>query len=195
MKLIKTFMVFLFVSALAVTGFSQKTVPNIDVKTLEGKSVNIQDYTNTGKITVLSFWATWCSPCKKELNAISDVYEQWQDDYDMQLVAVTIDNSRAVRKVKPMVNGFSWDYIVLSDQNEDLKKAMNFQTVPQTFLLDQEGNIVYSHSGYSPGDENELEEKIAELARNAAIEEEASKQVKKKEKEEKKEEKKKNKKG
>lgn len=164
MKLIKTFMTFLFVSAVAVTGFSQKTVPSIDVKTLEGKSVNIQDYTNTGKITVLSFWATWCSPCKKELNAISDVYEQWQEDYDMQLVAVTIDNSRAVRKVKPMVDGFSWEYVILSDQNEDLKKAMNFQTVPQTFLLDQEGNIVYSHSGYSPGDENELEDKIAALA-------------------------------
>lgn len=164
MKFIKTFIVFLFVSATTVTGFSQKTIPSIDVKTLDGKAVNIQDYTNTGKITVLSFWATWCSPCKKELNAISDVYDQWQEDYDMQLVAVTIDNSRAVRKVKPMVDGFSWDYIVLSDVNEDLKKALNFQTVPQTFLIDQEGNIVYAHSGYSPGDENGLEEKIAELA-------------------------------
>lgn len=171
MKLIKTFVIFLFVSAIAVSASAQKIVPEIDVKTLEGKSVNIQEYTNNGKITVLSFWATWCSPCKKELNAISDVYEQWQEDYDMQLVAVTIDNSRALRKVKPMVDGFSWDYIVLSDVNEDLKKALNFQTVPQTFLIDQEGNIVYSHSGYSPGDENELEEKIAELAAAEEVEE------------------------
>lgn len=164
MKLIKTFVIFLFVSAIAVSASAQKTVPEIDVKTLDGKSVNIQDYTNNGKITVLSFWATWCSPCKKELNAISDVYDQWQEDYDVELVAVTIDNSRNLRKVQPMVDGFSWDYTILSDVNEDLKKALNFQTVPQTFLIDQEGNIVYSHSGYSPGDENELEEKIAELA-------------------------------
>lgn len=186
MKFIKTLIVFLFVSATAVTGFSQKTIPSIDVKTLDGKAVNIQDYTNTGKITVLSFWATWCSPCKKELNAISDVYDQWQEDYDMQLVAVTIDNSRAVRKVKPMVDGFSWDYIVLSDVNEDLKKALNFQTVPQTFLIDQEGNIVYAHSGYSPGDENGLEEKIAELAAanegGKELEEEPKKEKKKKKK-------------
>jgi len=168
MNLVKTFVTFLFVSVIAVTGFSQKTMPDVDVKTLDGKSVSIQDYTNNGKITVVSFWATWCSPCKKELNAIADVYEDWQDEYDMQLVAVTIDNSRAVRKVKPMVDGFSWDYIVLSDVNEDLKKALNFQTVPQTYLIDQQGNIVYSHSGYSPGDENELEDKIAELAKDNA---------------------------
>lgn len=173
MKLIKTFVIFLFVSAIVVSASAQKIVPEIDVKTLEGQSVNIQDYTNKGQITVLSFWATWCAPCKKELNAISDVYEQWQEDYDVQLVAVTIDDSRALRKVKPMVDGFSWDYIVLSDANEDLKKALNFQTVPQTFLIDQEGNIVYSHSGYSPGDENELEEKIAELATPAVEEVEA----------------------
>ncbi|MGK0388571.1 MAG: cytochrome c biogenesis protein CcmG/thiol:disulfide interchange protein DsbE [Maribacter sp.] len=173
MKLIKTFVIFLFVSAIAVSTSAQKIVPEIDVKTLQGQSVNIQDYTNKGQITVLSFWATWCAPCKKELNAISDVYEQWQEDYDVQLVAVTIDDSRALRKVKPMVDGFSWDYIVLSDANEDLKKALNFQTVPQTFLIDQEGNIVYSHSGYSPGDENELEEKIAELATPAVEEVEA----------------------
>ena len=167
MKLMKTFVVFLFVSAIAVTGFAQiteKSVPEVSVKTLDGKTVIIEDYTNTGKITVLSFWATWCSPCKKELNAIADVYEQWQADYDMELVAVTIDDSRAVRKVKPMVDGFSWDFVVLSDENESLKKALNFQTVPQTFLIDQAGNIVYSHSGYSPGDEYELEKKIAELA-------------------------------
>ena len=164
MKLIKTFVIFLFVSAIAVSASAQKTVPEVNVKTLEGQSVNIQDYTNDGKITVISFWATWCAPCKKELNAISDVYDQWQEDYDMQLVAVSIDNARALRKIKPMVDGYSWDYIVLSDANEELKKALNFQTVPQTFLIDQEGNIVYSHSGYSPGDENELEEKIAELA-------------------------------
>ncbi len=150
---------------LTTTIFAQRTVPAIDVKTLSGKSVNIQDYTNDGKLTILSFWATWCSPCKKELNTIADYYEEWQDEYDVQLVAVTIDNARALRKVKPMVDNFGWDYIILSDQNEDLKKAMNFQTVPQTFVIDQDGKIVYTHSGYKPGDEAELEEVLKEHSR------------------------------
>ena len=138
-------------------------VPSVDIKTLEGKTVNIQDYTGKGKITVLSFWATWCSPCKRELDSISDIYEDWQKDYNMELVAVTIDDARSMAKVPALVETKGWEYTVLSDTKQALLQALNFQTVPQTFLVDQEGNIVYSHSGYSPGDELELEEKMAEL--------------------------------
>ena len=63
-----------------------------------------------------------------------------------------------------MVETKGWEYTILSDANEDLKRALNFQTVPMTFLLDQEGKIVYTHSGYNPGDEFELEDKIKELS-------------------------------
>ena len=136
------------------------TLPSIDVKTLEGKTVNIQDYVGKGKVTVISFWATWCSPCKRELDAIADIYPDWQDDYDVELIAVTIDDARGVAKVPAMVTSKGWDYTVLSDSKQELQRALNFQTVPQTFLLNAEGEIIYSHSGYSPGDEFELEDKI-----------------------------------
>lgn len=141
-----------------------KTLPDVSIKNLDGKSVNIQDFAKNGKITVMSFWATWCHPCKRELDAIADLYPDWQEDYDMELVAVTIDDTRSMRKVKPMVETKGWEYIVLSDANEDLKRALNFQTVPMTLLLDQNGNIVYEHNSYSPGDEDELEDKIKALA-------------------------------
>lgn len=137
-----------------------KEVPAVDIKTLDGKTVNIQDYTQQGKITVLSFWATWCSPCKKELDAIADLYPDWQEAYDMQLIAVTIDTRRALAKVAPMVASKNWDYTVLSDVNQQLMNALNFQAVPQTFLVDKEGKIVYSHTGYIAGDEYELEKYI-----------------------------------
>ena len=149
---------------LSTTLFAQRDVPNINVKTLDGKTVNIQDFANNGKITVLSFWATWCSPCKKELDAIADIDPDWVEEYDMELVAVTIDTQRALAKVPGMVNTKGWEYTVLSDANQELQKALNFQTVPQTFIIDQNGVIVYSHSGYVPGDEYELEDKIKELA-------------------------------
>lgn len=182
MKFVSSLLVFCFVALFSITAFAQKTVPEIDVKTLEGKSVNIQDYIEEGKITVLSFWATWCSPCKKELNTINDYYSEWQEKYNMNLLAITIDNTRAIRKVKPMVDNFGWEYTVLSDVNEDLKKAMNFQTVPQTFVVDQNGEIVYSHSGYTPGDEIELEEVIAGLVDGGEEKEEKPKKKKKKKK-------------
>ncbi len=143
---------------------AQKTLPDVNVKTLDGKEVNIQEYGKNGKLTVLSFWATWCSPCKRELDNIADLYEDWQEDYNAELVAVTIDDARSLPKARTMVNSKGWEYIILSDTNKDLMRALNFQNVPFTFVVDQDGNIVYEHSGYAPGDEEELEDKLKELS-------------------------------
>jgi cytochrome c biogenesis protein CcmG, thiol:disulfide interchange protein DsbE len=149
---------------LAFSAFSQSPFPAAEVKTLDGKAVNLQDYARSGKITVFSVWATWCSPCKRELDAIADLYPTWQKEYDAQLVAVTIDTQRALAQVKPMVETKGWEYIILSDVNNVLRNSLGFQAIPQTFLVDQNGNIVYSHNGYNPGDEYELEGKIKALA-------------------------------
>lgn len=143
---------------------AQKSAPSVSLKTLEGKSVALQDYLGSGKITVLNFWATWCSPCKKELDAIAEVYADWQEKYGVQVLAITIDTQRDLPKVKPMVATKGWEYTVLSDGAGNLRNALNFQSIPQMYLLDQAGNIVYEHTGYLPGDELELEKKIAALA-------------------------------
>ncbi len=156
---------FFLAFALSTSLTAQNSLPSVQVKTLAGEQVDIQDYAKNGKITVLSFWATWCSPCKRELDAIAEVYEDWQEEYNMELLAITIDNARALPKVNSIVGTKGWDYTILSDVKEDLKRALNFQTVPMTFLVDQEGNIVYTHTGYNPGDEYELEDEIKKLAK------------------------------
>lgn len=148
----------------AITLNAQDILPDVNIKTLDGETVNLQDYGSNEKITIISFWATWCSPCKKELDAIADMYEGWQEDYDVELLAITIDTQRALAKVPGMVESKGWDYTVLSDANQDLQKALNFQTVPYTLVVDKEGKIVYTHSGYLPGDEYELEDKLKEIA-------------------------------
>jgi len=163
MKLFQ-FFAFLLLFCFTQTINAQKSLPDVAIKTLEGKTVNMQDYAKNGKITILSFWATWCSPCKKELDAISEVYEEWQEEYDVELIAITVDTRRALAKVKPMVETKGWEFEILSDVNQELQQALNFQVVPQTFVLDKEGNIVYDHSGYVPGDEFELEDKVKALA-------------------------------
>ena len=164
MKLQKIFALFLFLG-LGFSLMAQKAVPSAEIKTLDGKTVNLQDYAKNGKITVISLWATWCSPCKKELDAIAEIYPDWQEEYDMELVAITIDTQRALAKVKPMVQSKGWEYIILSDANNVLRNSLQFQSIPQTYLIDQEGNIVYTHTGYVPGDEYELEDKIKALAK------------------------------
>lgn len=161
------FSMLLMVVSFSLIGQSAaKSVPSLKLKTLDGKPVDLQDYTKKGKIVVVSFWATWCSPCKKELDAIaSDYYEEWQKKYNVELLAITIDDARALPKVKPLVAQKKWKYTVLSDLNNASKQTLNVNSVPHTFLIDKKGNIVYSHSGYAVGDEEELEKKIKALAK------------------------------
>ncbi len=147
------------------SAFSQSSLPSVNLKTLEGKPVNIQDYTKTGKVTIISFWATWCTPCKKELDAIAKDYKRWTEDYNVELVAVTIDDQRALPRVKPLVSQKRWEYTILSDVKQEFQQAMSVQTIPHTYVVDKNGKIVYSHNGYLPGDEKKLEEKLKELAK------------------------------
>lgn len=142
---------------------AQNTIPDLQVKDLNGKSVNFKNYIEDGKITVLTFWASWCSPCKKELDNIAFLYPDWQEDYDLKLLAVTIDASQDLNKARSIVNSKAWDYEILADPNQELMRKMNFQAIPQTFLINQKGEIVYSHSGYVDGDEDVLEDEIKKL--------------------------------
>lgn len=141
----------------------EKTLPDLTLTDMNGKQVNVADLGKTGKITVLDFWATWCVPCKKELNNINDLYDDWKKKYNVAVVAVSIDDSRSSTKVKPYAEGQRWTYDVLLDVNQDLKRQLNIQSVPFTVLIDQNGKIVYTHSGYTEGDENILEDAIAAL--------------------------------
>lgn len=164
MKMLKT-AILLVLPLLILSSFTSpdKKMPSVDLKNLDGKVVNSSEFINNNKVTIVSFWATWCTPCKKELDIYHDLYEDWVEAYDVEFVAITIDNARALAKVKPLVAQKGWEFTVLSDVNEDLKKQMNFIYVPQTYILDKEGNIVFDHSGFAPGDEYEMEEILEEL--------------------------------
>ena len=137
-----------------------KTLPSVNVKTLEGQSINVQELGTTGHITVVSFWATWCSPCKKELDAVKDYYDEWKEKYGLEVIAVSVDDARTAAKIPAMVQEKGWTYRILVDSNKDFQNASNIVSVPYTFILDEKGNIVFEHSGYTPGDELELEEQF-----------------------------------
>ena len=141
----------------------EKTLPSITLLDMNGKKVNVAEYGKSGKITILSFWATWCIPCKKELANMAELQEDWAKKYNTQIVAVSIDDSRNTTKVKPYVDGQRWEYEVLLDVNQDLKRNLNIPSVPFTILVDSEGKIVYTHSGYTDGDEYVLEEQIQKI--------------------------------
>ncbi|MGB0885079.1 MAG: TlpA family protein disulfide reductase [Chitinophagales bacterium] len=165
-KILLSLAVFTLVFTMSLSAQTKgQKLPGIKIKDLSGKSVDISKYSENGKMTVISFWATWCLPCKKELNNISELYEEWVEDYNVEVVAISIDDSRNASKVTSYINGQGWEFDVLLDANSDLKRALNFQTVPYTLLVDAKGEIVYRHTGYVEGDEYILEDEIIKFGK------------------------------
>jgi len=147
--------------ALATTAWAQ--LPSVTLKTLDGKSVNTSELSNNGKPFIIDFFATWCKPCNRELDAISEVYPDWQQETGVKIFAVSIDQAQNINKVKPLVENHGWEYDVLLDPNSDFKRALGIQMIPYVLICDGQGRIVYKHNGYTDGAEKELIEKVREL--------------------------------
>ena len=156
-------LLFFFLFSISTLTIAQK-IPSVTVKSLDGETFLTDNISNNGKPILISFWATWCSPCKKELNAIAEVYSDWQEETGVKVIAISIDDARNTNKVKPYVNGKNWDFEVYLDANQDFKRAMNVNNVPHSFLLNGNQEIVWQHNSYSDGDEIKVYELIKKLA-------------------------------
>jgi thiol-disulfide isomerase/thioredoxin len=158
----KKFLLFFMFSGIFTIG-AKAELPTVTLKTIDGKTVNTDTLKNDGKPFIIDFFATWCKPCKRELDAIAEVYDEWKEETGVKIFAVSIDQAQNMNKVKPLVNNHSWEYDVLLDPNSDFKRALGIQTIPFVLICDGKGNIVYKHNGYTDGAEEELIEKVREL--------------------------------
>lgn len=156
----KLHLLLLFIGFLS---YSQQNVPNIKTTSIDGKTVSIQsDFIEKDKLYIFSFWATWCSPCIQELDAINDVYEDWKKNLNVELIAVSTDDSRTQKRVKPLVNGKGWNYTILLDTNQEFKRSLGISNIPYLIVI-KNGKIVFTENGHTPGNEDKLFEKLKSL--------------------------------
>ena len=141
--------------------FSQ--IPSVDIKKLNGGIINTSEFDNDNSPIIISFWATWCKPCKQELENIHEVYDDWREETNVKLIAISIDDARNQAKIKPLVNSKGWEYEIYQDSNREFATKMGVNPIPHTFLLNGNKEIIWDHVTYSDGDEEKLYEKILEI--------------------------------
>lgn len=172
----KKLITFLFVFLIVAVSFAQdqeqtevNKLPSVNIRTINGEAFNTSTIYNDGNPILISFWALWCKPCKNEMDAYNEVYEDWQEETGVKIYAVSIDDARSMAKVQPFVNGKAWEMEVLLDPNGDFKRAMNVNMIPHTFLIDGNGEIVYQHTSYYEGLEDEIYELVELVAAGKPI--------------------------
>ena len=163
MKKVLTIAIIAFVASVQ-TAFAQ--LPAVTLKTIDGQTVRTDTLSNNGKPFIIDFFATGCKPCNRELAAIAEVYEEWQEETGVKIFAISIDQAQNINKVKPLVSNHGWEYDVLLDPNSDLKRALGIQMIPFVLVCDGQGHIVYKHNGYTDGAEIELIEKVREVLKD-----------------------------
>lgn len=149
--------------ALAFALVASAALPSVKLKNLQGKPVDTAKLSNGGKPMVISFFASWCKPCKRELAAIHEVYPDWVEETGVKLIAISTDKAQEAAKVKSYVDSEGWEYEVLLDPNSDFLRAMGIQQIPHLLIIDGQGKVVESRSGYTDGSESHVIEKLREL--------------------------------
>lgn len=142
---------------------AQTTIPDISGFTINGEEIKLIQLIDSNKPGVIIFWATWCKPCIEELDNLAYIINDSSQEKNYNLITVCIDDSRSSASIKSFVSGKRWQFTVISDKNQDIKRAMNVTDVPQYYIFNKEGLLVKRHTGYIPGDEELMIDELIEL--------------------------------
>ncbi len=157
----------IFVIAFVISSFffsfvadanSQGKLPNLELTTIDGKAVSLHNL--PGKLNVFNFWASWCSPCRRELPELSEVADKYKDK-QVFFVAVSEDEKKSAMEKYLKSNPLKMS--VIADNKHILAQKIGISSLPTVLIVDKKGNIVYSHNGYMKGDGKRLERKIITL--------------------------------
>jgi cytochrome c biogenesis protein CcmG, thiol:disulfide interchange protein DsbE len=151
---------FILIVLLSVKGIcssqESKKLPSVVLRSPDGQVFNTSVIGTLGKPAIIVFWATWCRPCIKELTAISDLYGEWKEKTGVVIFAISIDDSRTLFNVRPLIKSRGWEYEFYNDPNGDFKRAMGVVDIPHLFVLNSKGEIIHQKTSYLEGSEQDL---------------------------------------
>ncbi|MFI3298512.1 MAG: redoxin domain-containing protein [Rikenellaceae bacterium] len=154
----------LIIIAFTLCVANAQELPNVKVQDHSNKTISTASLVDGKTPFIVSFWDTSCSPCIKEIDTFSECYPDWVEEVPFRIIIISIDDSRSTGRARALVDGRGWsDFISLYDVNQDLKRAMNVVLTPQVFVFDKNGKQVYTHTGYTPGSEEDLFDKVRKL--------------------------------
>ena len=145
------FIPFLFISFL----ISQNVSPNLKLTKLNGRTVTLSEYLKKGPV-LINFWATWCSPCKKEMVYL-DKFERKYKDEGLSILSISVDSQKSLSHVRSYIRANDYIYDVFLDPNRQVFKKLNGNLMPTNVLIDTEGKVLWRHYGYIPGDEENMD--------------------------------------
>ncbi len=155
------FLMLAFTASLVAEEGKTAKAPDFSLKTMKGENFILQENLGKGPI-VINFWATWCGPCLLEMKNMKKLYEKYSPK-GVQMVSISIDDNKTQQQVPGVVQSFKFPYTILLDGNKDVYRAFKVPNVPQLFVLDENGAIVYNHQGYQKGDEKKTEAVLVKL--------------------------------
>lgn len=144
-------------------------LPSVTIQTIDGVSTNTSKLTNNGKPMILFFWGSYCRVSQSAFNNISEVYDDWQKETGVKLVAVAIDDSKTQAKVPGVISSNGWEFEFYLDPNQDFKRAMTVTNCPFIFVLDNNGKVAWQQNGYTEGNETDIYDKVKKLAKGETL--------------------------
>lgn len=130
-------------------------------KTLEGDEIKVSDY--NGKVVIVSFWASWCGPCKKELPVLIGIQKSATPE-KLQVISVNIDEDRQL--FKKLVDIIANTQIKLvHDGKKKTSKKYGVEGIPHMVIIDAQGKVAAVHIGYGESQLPALIDEINKIAR------------------------------
>jgi peroxiredoxin len=155
--------ILIFAAAPSAVGqnIKSKVAPDFSLPNIDGDRITLSEMYGHGPIYI-SFWATWCKPCREELKIIQGLYEKYGED-GFTVLAVNTEGPRAISKIKSFAKSNGWTFdILIDDDGEVFRRKYKGFAQPYSVMTDPQGNIIFSAVGFKPGDEQHVEKLILE---------------------------------